>query len=137
MLGSLAALVAALGIRAGGPSAIDPIASFVVAVILVVGAVRLLRDALLVLLEAAPPHLDVGEIRTLALAVDGVDSIHALHVWTLGAGHDAIMLHVSAKPAATTDLGVLVSHKLRKALNVEYVTVQVEPSGVPRTSACD
>ncbi len=54
-LGAVAALVAALVIRFGGSPMADPIASFIVAAILVVGAVRLLRDGTLVLLEAAPP----------------------------------------------------------------------------------
>ena len=126
VLGSVAALVAALAIRFGGPPSIDPIASFVVALILLVGALRLLRDAMLVLLEAAPPHLDLGAIRALALAVPGVDAIHALHAWSLGAGHDAITVHVTSN-AATDDLALRVSEKLKKALGVEYVTVQVEP----------
>lgn len=127
VLGSLAALAAAVAIHFGGSPAIDPVASFAVAVILLVGALRLLRDAMLVLLEASPPHLDLGAIRALALAVDGVDAIHALHAWSLGAGHDAITLHViSAAP--TPQLALQVSDKLKRALSVEYVTVQVEPS---------
>ncbi len=64
-LGAVAALVAALLIRFGGAPSADPIASFVVAAILVVGAVRLLRDATLVLLEAAPPHLPLAAIRSV------------------------------------------------------------------------
>lgn len=61
-LGALAALAAALLIRFGGARMAwaDPVASFAVAAILLFGSLRLLRDATLVLLEAAPPHLSVG-----------------------------------------------------------------------------
>ena len=130
-LGSVAALVAAIVIHFHGPVQADPIASFLVAVILVVGAIRLLRDALLVLLEAAPPHLDVDQIRTIIAAEPGVVDVHDMHVWSLGAGHDAIVVHVHADDAHPM-LGHDISKRLRKLFDVEYVTVQIEGA----TEAC-
>ncbi len=132
ILGSIAALIAAIVIRFGGPAAVDPIASFLVAAILVAGAYRLIRDATLVLLEAAPVHLPVGAVREVILAFPGVLEVHDLHVWTLGAGHDAITAHVRAKDAA---IARNLSRRLRDAFQTEYVTVQVEvttdPCGSP------
>jgi cation diffusion facilitator family transporter len=133
-LGSLAALVAAIAIRAGGPTSIDPIASFVVAFILLLGAGRLVRDATLVLLEAAPTHLPVGAVREVILAYPGISAVHDLHVWTLGAGHDAITAHVRAtsrEPLLATKL----AERLRRAFEVEYVTVQVESVEDPACEA--
>jgi cobalt-zinc-cadmium efflux system protein len=124
-LGAVAALVAALLIRFGGAPSADPIASFVVAAILVVGAVRLLRDATLVLLEAAPPHLPLAAIRQVIIGSPGVLAIHDLHVWTLGAGHDAITVHVKTA-SRDPEFGERLSQRLRSVLSVEYVTVQVE-----------
>jgi cation diffusion facilitator family transporter len=124
-LGALAALVAALVIRFGGSPAADPVASFVVAAILLVGSLRLLRDATLVLLESAPVHLPVARIARVIEGCPGVVAIHDLHVWTLGAGHDAITVHVrtdSVDPA----FGQRLSERIRGRLGVEYVTVQVE-----------
>jgi cation diffusion facilitator family transporter len=123
-LGSLAALAAAIVIKVGGPPSADPIASFLVAAILLAGAFRLIRDATLVLLEAAPPHLPVGVVRTVVSAFPGVAHVHDLHVWTLGAGHDAITVHVQARADAT--LARRLSDELRARFDVEYVTVQVE-----------
>jgi cation diffusion facilitator family transporter len=124
-LGSVAALAAALVIRFGGPASVDPLASFLVAVILVAGAVRLLRDATLVLLEASPVHLPVGAIREVVLGFPGVSEVHDLHVWTLGAGHDAITAHVHLTVADPT-LPSRLSQVLREKFDVEYVTVQIE-----------
>jgi cation diffusion facilitator family transporter len=124
-LGSVAALVAAIIIRLGGPVAADPIASLLVAVVLFIGAGRLLRDAALVLLEAAPAHLPVAPIREAIRGYAGVTGVHDMHVWSLGAGHDAISVHVHTNEK---DLGLgprLAAH-LRHAFKVEYVTVQVE-----------
>jgi cation diffusion facilitator family transporter len=129
-LGSLAALVAAIVIRFGGPPAVDPLASFLVAAILVFGALRLVRDAVLVLLEAAPVHLPIDDVRQVILGVPEVAGIHDLHVWTLGAGHDAITVHVHAKsPSPDPALAARVSRALRDDFHVEYVTVQVDAEG--------
>jgi cation diffusion facilitator family transporter len=128
-LGSLAAIIAAIAIRLGASPKVDPIASFVVAGILVYGGVRLLHDAVLVLLEASPPHLAVEEVRAAILATDGVAELHDLHVWTLGAGHDAITAHVSAH-RADPSLAARVEGALRQRFPVEYVTIQVEVGGV-------
>jgi cobalt-zinc-cadmium efflux system protein len=124
-LGSIAALIAAIVIKYGGPVSVDAIASFAVAAILVAAAYRLARDATLVLLEAAPPHLPVGAVREVILGFDGIAEVHDLHVWTLGAGHDAITTHVRAKTLDPT-IARRLSHALREAFDTEYVTVQVE-----------
>jgi len=131
-LGALAALVAAIVIRMGGPAAADPVASFVVAAILLGGSLRLLRDATLVLLEASPRHLPVETIREIIKDFPGVSAIHDLHVWSLGAGHDAITAHVKTSSSDPT-FGLRLSTRIRGTLSVEYVTVQVEVG----TEACD
>jgi cation diffusion facilitator family transporter len=135
-LGALAALAAALVIRFGGDKLAwaDPIASFAVAGILLVGSLRLLRDATLVLLEAAPPHLSVAAIREVILAFPGVEAVHDLHVWTLGAGHDSVTAHVltSSDDAA---FAKRLSAQIRAVLGVEYVTVQTEPIALDRGDA--
>jgi cation diffusion facilitator family transporter len=129
-LGALAALVAALFIQFGGHPAADPIASFVVAAILLYGSLRLLRDATGVLLEAAPPHLPVQAIHKVVATFPGVSSVHDLHVWTLGAGHDAVTVHV-VTTGHDPSLGQRLSERIRTLLRVEYVTVQVEVEGEP------
>jgi len=128
-LGSLAAVVAAMAIKLGATSKVDPLASFVVAAILVYGSIRLLYEAVLVLLEASPPHLAVDRVRAVILGTNGVAELHELHVWTLGAGHDAISAHVSAK-TGDLSLGGRVEAALRRQFQVEYVTIQVEVGGV-------
>lgn len=124
-LGSLAAFVAGLAIRYGASPIVDPLASFLVVAILVVGAFRLVRDAALVLLDAAPPRLPVTRVRKLVLAYPGVKSVHALHVWSLGTGHDAVTVHVLSD-GADPDLGTRLGDVLRTRFEAEYVTVQVE-----------
>lgn len=133
-LGSVAALVASLVIRFGGSPVVDPIASLIVVAILLIGAFRLLRDAGAVLLDAAPKHLPVEKVKKVLLAMEGVKEIHALHVWSLGTGHDAVSAHLIVDDAHL-DVGAKAAHKLRHALKVEYVTVQVEREGAAPSEA--
>jgi cobalt-zinc-cadmium efflux system protein len=125
-LGALAALCAALVIRFGGPASADPIAGFVVAAVLLYGSTLLLRDATLVLLEAAPAHLPIAAIRRAVADFPGVTAVRDLHVWTLGAGHDAVTVHVHAG-APPSELATALSARIRAEFGVEYCTVQVEP----------
>ena len=124
-LGAIAALVAGVVIRSGGPAAADAIASFLVAAILVVGSFRILFAGGLVLFEAAPPYLPVATVRAIVAGYPGVACVRDLHVWTLGGGHDAITLHVRTV-SADAALGQRLSEHLKNSLGVEYVTVQVE-----------
>jgi cation diffusion facilitator family transporter len=129
-LGSVAAFVAGLLIRLGVTPLVDPIASLLVVVILLIGAMRLLRDAAIVLLDAAPKHLPVDRVKKALLAVKGIRAVHALHVWTLGTGHDCVTAHVVVDDGADgVDIGARAAEELRNKLLVEYVTVQVERRG--------
>ncbi|MDB4944742.1 MAG: Cobalt-zinc-cadmium resistance protein CzcD [Labilithrix sp.] len=124
-LGSFAALLAGVAIQLHVSPIVDPIASFLVVAILLVGAFRLLRDAGLVLLDAAPPRLPVARVKRTVLAHAGVKSVHALHVWSLGTGHDAVTVHVTAD-GADPNLGTSLGDVLRTKFRAEFVTVQVD-----------
>ncbi len=124
-LGSVAAFMAGFAIRCGASPMVDPLASFLVVAILVVGAYRLVRDAVLVLLDAAPKRMPVARIRTIVLTYPGVKSLHALHVWSLGTGHDAVTVHV-VSDGEDPHLGTRLGDVLRAKFKAEYVTVQVD-----------
>jgi len=121
MLGAVTALVAALAIRFGGPASVDAAGSLVVAVILFAGAGKLLRDAVLVLLDAAPRHLPTRVVRDAVTSEPGVAEVLELRVWTVGAGHDAAAVRLRA-----ADDGVAGRVRARlHALGVELITVEV------------
>jgi cobalt-zinc-cadmium efflux system protein len=128
-LGAFVALVAAAAIALGAPRSVDPIASFVVAVLLVLAGLKLVKEATLVLLEAAPAHLPVEPVERAVSQVPGVECVHRLRVWTLGTGYDAIALHVTAKEGAGLSLAASVEKAIRAEFHVDYVCVQVDPPG--------
>jgi cation diffusion facilitator family transporter len=93
-LGSVAVLVAAVVIATTGWTPADIVASAVIGVLVVPRAWALLREALDVLLEAAPRGVDLADVRQHILGVDGVLDVHDLHAWTITSGQPVLSAHV-------------------------------------------
>jgi cobalt-zinc-cadmium efflux system protein len=129
-LGSVAAMTAGLLIWAFDWRVADPLASLAIAGLVLRSAWSLLRETVDVLLEAAPPHLDVDELRAALLAEPGVASLHDLHVWTITSGMVSLSCHVHC----TTDADghavlVRLQQLLRQRFDVHHATLQIEPAG--------
>jgi cation diffusion facilitator family transporter len=93
-LGSVAVIVAAVVILTTGWTPADIIASVVIGCLVVPRAWHLLREALDVLLEAAPRGVDLAAVRSHILGVDGVLGVHDLHAWTITSGLPVLSAHV-------------------------------------------
>ncbi len=131
-LGSVGALTAGGLILWRGWTWADPAASLAIAAILLVGAARVLREVVSVLMHAAPEGMDVPQLEREILGIDGVSSIHALNAWTLRPGEDVITVHIVVGAEAQA---AEVSAGVRELLEGSYpgarVTVQPEPSDAP------
>lgn len=108
-----------------------PYADMVVAVFVALWvlprAFALARDALRILSEASPGHIDVAELRAALCAVDGVTDVHDLHVWTLVPGQDMATAHLRTCADAARVLGD--ARAVLAARGLTHATVQVEPPG--------
>jgi cobalt-zinc-cadmium efflux system protein len=93
-LGSVAVIVAAVVMLATGWTAADIVASAVIGCLVVPRAWHLLREALDVLLEAAPRGIALDDVRAHILGVDGVLDVHDLHAWTITSGLPVLSAHV-------------------------------------------
>ena len=129
LLGSVAALFAGLVIYFTGWTPIDPILSLFICSLILYSSVRLLRDVLHVIMEGVPMHLDLPEVGRAMAGVDGVTSVHDLHIWTLSSGLVALSAHVVIHDMAVweTILGAL-RHELHERYGIEHVTLQPEPT---------
>ncbi|MEU3948027.1 cation diffusion facilitator family transporter [Streptomyces sp. NPDC029526] len=133
-LGSVAVIVSAVVILTTGWTAADPIASLVIALMIVPRTLKLLRETLDVLLEAAPKGVDMAEVRAHILATDGVEDVHDLHAWTITSGMPVLSAHVVVSPEVLNALGYeKMLHELQGCLgdhfDVEHCTFQLEPRG--------
>ena len=133
-LGSFAVIVAAALIMSFGWNLADPIASLLIAAMIVPRAISLLRDVAEVLLEGTPKDVDLEELRAHITGMDGVADVHDLHVWTITSGMPVMSAHVVVDESVT-DMGQAeaVLDRLRGCLaehfDVEHSTFQIEPAG--------
>jgi cobalt-zinc-cadmium efflux system protein len=128
MLGSVGVIVAAVVWGVTGWTWVDPVIGAAIGVFILPRAWRLGREAIRVLVQAAPVRIDLTTIHRDLSAIDGVVDVHDLHVWTLTSEMDVATVHVMV--AAGTD-----SHRVldqaREVLaarhGIAHATLQVEP----------
>lgn len=128
LLGSVAAIVAALVILWTGWTPIDPILSVLVALLILRTTIPLLKRTAHILLEGTPESLDVAELRDHVTAqVDGVVEVHHVHAWMLTPERNLVTLHARIGQGADDGLVLRRIHdELRQRFGVGHATVQIE-----------
>lgn len=128
LLGSVAAIVAALIILGTGWTPADPILSVLVAVLILSTAWRLMADAAHVLLEGAPPELDRDSIASdLVANVASLREVHHMHVWSLDGSRTMATLHVCLNDGADANVAVrAVKERLAQKFRITHATVEPE-----------
>jgi cobalt-zinc-cadmium efflux system protein len=131
-LGSLAVVAAGVAVLAAGWERADPIASIAIAVLILASSVRLVREPFDVLMESAPPGVDVEELAVAMCEVEGVSQVHELHVWTVTSGFEALAAHVVTAKGIDRDRARReLEFLLRSAYGIEHTTLQMEESADP------
>jgi len=130
VLGSVAALISGAFIAATGWTPIDALASLAICVLIAVSAGRLMRESLHALMEGVPQGLSVETIGAEMARVEGVLSVHDLHVWTLSGSRTALSAHVVVRSLGEWDRMLSdLQVRLHAAFGIDHVTLQPE-SGV-------
>ena len=128
--GSVGALLAAVIILNSRWYAVDAVVSAFICVGIVATAGWLLRDSIHILLEGAPPHLDLEEIRAALAGLDGVQEVHDLHLWSVTQGQEAMSGHLVVRASQSpTDVLQAGRNLLSERFGLTHVTLQVEPEG--------
>jgi cobalt-zinc-cadmium efflux system protein len=126
-LSSLGVVAAALAILLTGWRAADPLVSAAIGIVIIPRTWRLLRQAVNVLLEGTPPHLDLREIQQAMEQVPGVRRVHDLHVWTLTSGREAMSAHVVVGDLSGGEQMLDRLHALLHAcFGIDHTTIQLE-----------
>ena len=114
---------------ATGSYVIDPVISVVIGVIIIVGAYRLLKESVDVLLEATPVGIDTREVADVLEGVDGVEGIHDLHVWSLTSGVHALSCHGEVKPQRLEETDAILDRiraTVDERFGIDHTTIQIE-----------
>jgi cobalt-zinc-cadmium efflux system protein len=127
-LGSVGAIVAGGLIWQFGWNWVDPVASVIIGVLILYSSWELLKETVAVLMQAAPGHIDVDEVRNTMMAVEGVEEVHDLHVWSITSGMVSMSAHVvvDGLDDYTTCLETL-RNTLDDEFDITHTTIQVEP----------
>ncbi len=130
-LSSVAVVGAALLIWVTGWLWLDLLVSLAIVALVFVPSVRLIRDALVVLMEATPPSVDVEDITGAVNVLNGVEDFHHVHVWQLSAGNHALSGHVTvaAEGASLHEaqlVGDGVSEMLASRFSIQHATLALE-----------
>ena len=128
LVGSVGVIVAAAVIVATGWTWVDPAVGVAIGLFILPRTWRLAGQALRILVQAAPPGLDLAELEAELRAVDGVVDVHDLHVWTLTSEMDVASVHLMVREGSDTH-GVLDRARvvLRDGHGIDHATLQVEP----------
>jgi cobalt-zinc-cadmium efflux system protein len=128
-LSSVGVLITAIVISATGWYAIDPIVAGAIAIVIVVGAMRLIREAVDVLLEATPAGIGLDEVSRAIRTVPGVLEVHDLHVWSITTGLHALSGHVrveAGQHAGADDMLNRIKQTIHDRFGIVHTTVQIE-----------
>jgi cobalt-zinc-cadmium efflux system protein len=127
-LGSVGAMLAGVLVWRLGWTRADPAASLAICSLILVSAWQLLRDAVDVLMEAAPRHLALEEIETALAGLPDAIRVHDLHVWSIGSGEISLSCHlVVEKDGRGTELLSQAYRVLGERFGIDHATVQIEP----------
>ncbi len=139
LLGSVAAVMAALVVRWLGWNWADPVLSLLVSLLILNSAWQLLRRSTHILLEGVPEGMNPDEVAAALREADAViRDVHHLHVWQLASGSRMATLHAELHDPARAAQAL---HAIRQLLNerfgIQHVTVQIDPEDCPdRAGSC-
>ncbi len=132
LLGSVAALLSGVIVWATGWYSVDPALSLLIAMLIAYSSLKLVREAFHGLMEGVPLHLSLEEIGVTMAKVEGVISVHDLHIWSLTAERIALSAHVvvgglESWPKTLTRLQALLAERY----GIQHPTLQLEIIGQP------
>ncbi|HVA34179.1 MAG TPA: cation diffusion facilitator family transporter [Candidatus Baltobacteraceae bacterium] len=133
-LAAFAVIVGGIVIGLTHQAWIDPALSLFVAAIIVVGVVRVMRDATNVLLESVPSDVDAAELTQHIERIAGVTGVHDLHVWSIASGSHALSAHVLLDDRRLSEATTVlkdIDDCLRKHFGIAHLTIQFECESCP------
>jgi cobalt-zinc-cadmium efflux system protein len=132
--GAAAVILGGIAIALTHRAWIDPLLALFVAGIIVLGVLRVLRDATDVLLESVPDGVNTGRLERHIGRIPGVVGVHDLHVWSIGSGSNALSAHVlldDRRLSEATEVLRDIDECVKSHFDVTHLTIQFECENCP------
>jgi cobalt-zinc-cadmium efflux system protein len=135
LLSSLGVIIAAGVIKYTGWELIDPLISILIALVITRGAVRVIRESGVILMESAPMDISPIEMREELMTIPGITDVHDVHVWQISLRENAASVHV-VTARSSDDVVRDVREALKNRFQLTHVTVQVESENLRANGEC-
>jgi cobalt-zinc-cadmium efflux system protein len=135
-LSNIGILAGALIIRSSGAVWIDPALGLVIAGFVLWSSIGIMRESTHILLEGLPRQMRLPEVARAILEIPGVQEVHDIHIWTLGASDHALSCHIRIPDMHMEESEKILSEvcaRLSQAFGIHHTTVQFERAGLPDT----
>ncbi len=135
-LGSVAAILAGLAILLWQFYLADPILSVAVALLILPSAYSVIKEALNVLLEVAPSHINTDELEKELRSLREVKDVHDLHVWSITPGTEVLTVHIVVEDTSLCNDILKKVEEVARKYGIRHTTVQLEREGYACTEKC-
>ncbi len=141
-VGTLAAIGAGGLIWAFGWEWADPVASILIGILVIYSSWALIKEAIAILMESTPTHLDIEAVRAALAAGPGVREVHDLHAWTITSGMISLSAHVIVADEQSPPVALrAIREILHERFGLDHVTIQIETEGdcgcsIPNDGGC-
>ncbi len=128
-ISSVGVIAAGIIIAFTGWYVVDAIIAFFIGGIIMWGAVRIVREASDILLEAVPRHVQVGKVIETIKNVPGVEEVHDIHIWTITSGIHALSAHLIIEDqlvSRSAEIVATINENLTRYFNITHTTLQLE-----------
>lgn len=137
---SVGVIAAAIVISLTGWTQADPVIAVAIGVILLFGAVRLIRESVHILAEAVPKHIDVDRVIQSIKSTAGVGDVHDIHIWTITSGIHALSAHLvitDQRISQCSDIIDTINHNLSEQFHISHTALQMECDSCPTGFVCE
>lgn len=127
-ISSIGVIIAGLLIKFTGWLLIDPLMSWFVGFVIIVGGIKVVKESLLVFLDFVPKGFDVNEVVNLLKSINGVEDVHDIHIWSIGYGNPALSAHVVVNVKLLSEADEIreqIERELKK-IGIYHSVLQIE-----------
>jgi cobalt-zinc-cadmium efflux system protein len=139
-ISSVGVIIAGVVILFTGLYIADAIVAVVIGIIILWGAVRIVRESADVLLEAVPKHVETSQVIDSIRGIPGVNEVHDIHIWTITSNVYALSAHLvidDQMVSKSVDIVGMVRQELAKRYNISHTTLQLECESCPTGIVCE
>jgi len=131
LLNSVGVIASALLINYTGITMIDPIISMIIGVVILIGGIKILREAYFILMESVPEEFELEDIRQDIMGINGIKDVHEMHLWTVTTDHYSFTAHVFLdKDVDPLKAVYMISKLLEEKYGLSHSTIQIENPAV-------